>query len=305
MLGIRGTDEIRFATSCRGSGKIFTRLVVDRERVCRLEARSTTERGDEMPAKVVETDEFGYVLEVAVLMCSQHVEVVAFDADGDVVARGTTVVRPKAAKAVSIVNDAVRHDEVELLRALATFETNALEGRALMLQYIDDYPTAKSGLLNCYIAESYYYTSNYDLACTWFAKSDIDRLQQEHRDRARLYYALSMQECGKEEEGKAMLLELAATSKTRGDDAVFHLAVADYDKGNLDEAYNGFKKVELRDKYYLEVPYYIAGIYLKQGKVSSAKDIATRFIADHGNKPQGTKMQQKSGAAEYALGNYA
>ena len=122
MLGIRGTDEIRFATSCRGSGKIFTRLVVDRERVCRLEARSTTERGDEMPAKVVETDEFGYVLEVAVLMCSQHVEVVAFDADGDVVARGTTVVRPKAAKAVSIVNDAVRHDEVELLRALVALE---------------------------------------------------------------------------------------------------------------------------------------------------------------------------------------
>ena len=38
---------------------------------------------------------------------------------------------------------------------------------------------------------------------------------------------------------------------------------------------------------------------------ASVKDIATRFIADHGNKPQGTKMQQISGAAEYALGNYA
>ena len=51
--------------------------------------------------------------------------------------------------------DAGTRQEAELLLALVTFETNALEGRALLLQYIDDYPTAKSGLLNCYIAESY------------------------------------------------------------------------------------------------------------------------------------------------------
>lgn len=201
--------------------------------------------------------------------------------------------------------DAGTRQEAELLLALVTFETNALEGRALLLQYIDDYPTAKSGLLNCYIAESYYYTGNYDLACTWFSQSDMERLPQEQRDRARLYYALSMQECGKEDEGIAMLRGLAAASKTHADDAQFHLAAADYDKGNLDEAYNGFKKIEFSDKYYLEVPYYFAGIYLKQGDAERAKAVATHFIGDHGEKLQGTKMQQMLGAAEYALGNYA
>ena len=201
--------------------------------------------------------------------------------------------------------DAGTRQEAELLLALVTFETNALEGRALLLQYIDDYPTAKSGLLNCYIAESYYYTGNYDLACNWFAQGDMERLPQEQRDRARLYYALSMQECGKEDEGIAMLRELAAASKTHADDAQFHLAAADYDKGNLDEAYNGFKKIEFSDKYHLEVPYYLAGIYLKQGDAERAKAVATHFIGDHCDKPQGTRMQQMLGAAEYALGNYA
>lgn len=201
--------------------------------------------------------------------------------------------------------DAGTRQEAELIRALATFETNALKGRGLLLKHLDDYPTANKGLLNCYVAQSYYYTGNYDLACAWFAKSDIGRMQPEHRDRARLYQALSKQECGADEEGAAILRELAATSKTHGGDATFHLAVTDYDKDRLKEAYSGFKKIELSDKFYLEVPYYIAGIYLKQGDTGRAKDIATRFIADHGGKMQGIRMHQILGAAEYALGNYA
>lgn len=201
--------------------------------------------------------------------------------------------------------DAGTRQEAELIRALATFETNALEGRGLLLKYLDDYRTANGAMLNCYIAQSYYYTGNYDLACTWFAKSDIGRMQPEHRDRARLYQALSKQECGAEEEGVAILRELAATSKTHGGDATFHLAVTDYDKDRLEEAYSGFKKIELSDKFYLEVPYYIAGIYLKQGDIGRAKDIATRFIADHGDKTQGIRMHQILGAAEFALGNYS
>lgn len=200
--------------------------------------------------------------------------------------------------------DTSTRQEVELLRALATFETNALEGRALLLQYIDSYPTAKESMLNSYIAESYYYTGDFGTACTWFAKSDMERLPAEHRDRARLHYALSLQECN-DGRGTAMLREIAATSRTHGDDAKFHLATAEYDNGNLDEAYKGFKQIEFCDRYYLEVPYYIAGIYLKQGDAARAKDMAVRFIADHGDKPQGIRMQQILGAAEYAMGNYA
>lgn len=200
------------------------------------------------------------------------------------------------------LNTAIRQ-EVNLLQALATFETDALAGRSLILQYIDDYPTAKTGMLNSYIAESYYYTGNFSIACSWFGKSDIEQLPYGHRDRAKIHYALSLIECN-DSNGTRMLNEIANTSKTHAEDATFHLATANYNTGNLKEAYKGFKKVEFTDKFYLEVPYYIAGIYLKQGKAIEAKDIATLFIADHKDKPQGIKMLHILGGAEYTLGDY-
>ena len=62
--------------------------------------------------------------------------------------------------------DGESRQEAELLKALATYENNVLDGRAMMLQYLADYPeSAKRELLNCYIAQSYYHTGNYDQAC--------------------------------------------------------------------------------------------------------------------------------------------
>lgn len=202
--------------------------------------------------------------------------------------------------------DARTRQEFELLKALATFECNHLEGRALLLQYLDDYPeSAQREILNGYIAQSYYYGKNFGLACNWFKKCDFERLQKDDSDKAKLFYALSLMECGEEEHGMSMLRELAVTSKKHGADARFHIAIADYDNNRIDEAYKGFKEIELNDKYYLEVPYYIAGIYLKKGEIGHAESMARSFIADHGDKMQGVKMHQILGAAEYAKGNYS
>lgn len=202
--------------------------------------------------------------------------------------------------------DAVTRQEFNLLKALVTFENNHLEGRGAIMQYLADYPeSAKRDLLNCYVAESYYYGNNFATACSWFEKSDLERLTQSEKEKARLYYALSLMECGEEETGLSMLRELAVTSKGYGDDARFHIAVTDYDNNRLDVAYKGFKEIEFNNKYYLDVPYYIAAIYMKQGDVKKAENMARNFIADHGNKPQGVKMQQILGAAEYAKGNYS
>ena len=201
--------------------------------------------------------------------------------------------------------DARTRQEMELIKALATFSCNALEGRALMLQYLADYPSAKEPIINCYIAESYYYTNDFQRACEWFEKSDLSRIAPELRDRSKLYYALSLQECGKEKQAVDILRQLIATGSSLTADAIFHIAAIDYDNNSLQNAYKGFKSIEFDDKYYLEIPYYLAGIYLKQGDTDMAKVIAQRFIADHGTKPQGIKMHQILGASEYALGNYS
>ena len=202
--------------------------------------------------------------------------------------------------------EATEIQELHLLKAIATFENNHLEGRALILQYLDDYPeSSKRELLGCYIAESYYHSKDFKLACKWFESNNIKRLSRKQQERANLYYALSLQECGKEENAVSMLRNIVLNSKEYADDAIFHLAVIDYDNENLDNAERGFKSVKESKKYKYDVPYYIAGIHLKRGEYKEAGEIANKFIVQHGKKKQQiAKMLHIAGAARYAEGNY-
>ncbi|MBO7302137.1 MAG: tetratricopeptide repeat protein [Bacteroidaceae bacterium] len=201
--------------------------------------------------------------------------------------------------------DATTLQEAELTKALIMFENNHLEGRSLILQYLADYPeTAKKELLGCHIAESYYYSGNYKLACEWFEKSNIKRLAHEQRNRAKLYYALSLLECNNEENATNMLREIAVSSKVYAPDALFHIAVTDYDNNKLEDAEECFKSIQKGEKYYFDKEYYIAGIALKRGETERAKEIALNFMNENGDDPNCIRMQQILGAAEYATENY-
>ena len=195
--------------------------------------------------------------------------------------------------------------EYELLKALTVYENNVLEGRALMFQYLADYPeSAKRELLYNYIAQSYYHTGNYDQACNWFGQCDIKRLTPRQREKATLYYALSLLNSGNEGAAENLLMNLSLTSKRHKDDATFYLAVINYNRGKLDEAYESFKSLELAKKYSDEVPYYLAGIFLKTGEAERAASLAKRFINDNKNNVQGYRMHQMLGAAEFMQGDY-
>ncbi len=201
--------------------------------------------------------------------------------------------------------DKEKRQEAELLIALNTYESDVLAGRSLMLQYLADYPeSAQRELLNCYIAQSYYHSGEYTKACNWFGQCDLKALTPKQHDVATLYYALSLLNSGNEGAAENLLRNLAFTSKTCNKDAEFYLAVIEYDRNALDAAYNGFKSVELNDKYYLEVPYYFAGIFVKNGEYDRALNIAKRFIADQGDKVQSIRMYQMLGAAYFMKGEY-
>ena len=109
---------VRFTTTCRGKGKIFWRLACDFETIERWEAEAATEFGDAVPARVIEHETFGPVLELAIIMCTQTVSVRAYGEGDILLAAATKVVRPKQMKAASIVNTALKADEVELLREI-------------------------------------------------------------------------------------------------------------------------------------------------------------------------------------------
>ena len=195
--------------------------------------------------------------------------------------------------------------EYDLLRALTTFENDHHKGKALMIQYLTEYPnSSQKELLNAYIAQSHYFDGDFEGACALFADCDFNRIAKDERQRASLYYALSLLETGNESNAVDMLQRLKVGSKRYATDAIFHLAVIDYEHNRLDDAHIGFKSIQLEDSYYLDIPYYLAGIELKRGDYGAARNIAERFIADHGDKPQGVKMQQILGAAEFNEGNY-
>ena len=196
--------------------------------------------------------------------------------------------------------------EYELLKALTVYENNVLEGRAMLFQYLADYPeSAKRELLHCYIAQSYYHTGDYEQACSWFGQCNTKRLTPRQRDKATLYYALSLLNCGNEGAAENLLTGLSITSKRCGNDARFYLAVIDYNRDNLDKAYEGFKSLESDEKYRSESQYYIAGIHLKKGEVTRAADLAKHYLDNNDPTAPGYyRMYQMLGAAEFMQGNY-
>ena len=195
--------------------------------------------------------------------------------------------------------------EVSYLKATTTFAIDHLQGRGLILEHLDNYPeSAKREILSALVAESYYFSHDFEKSVEWFAKADVHRLEADERDRADLYKALAMQECGQSEQAIAILSRLRQTSKKYESDAIFHLAAIDYYNDRLDSAYEGFKAVELDDKYHLDVPYYLASIYIKKGEYVRAEKLARMFLEHNGSLPQALPMQQALGAALFGQKRY-
>ncbi|MBR6805566.1 MAG: hypothetical protein IKM47_03475, partial [Bacteroidaceae bacterium] len=196
--------------------------------------------------------------------------------------------------------------EVSYLKATATFATGHKAGRALILQYLDDYPeSAKREALSALVAESYYYDRNFEAALKWYDNADISRLEPADRDRADLYQALAMQECGQNEQAVNILSRLRQTSKYHKNDAIFHLAAIDFYNNRLDQAYNGFKSIEMDDKYYLEVPYFLGSIYVKRGEYIRAEKLAKLYLEHNSALPQAIPMQQVLGASYFGQKRYS
>ena len=195
--------------------------------------------------------------------------------------------------------------KISYLKATTTFAINHTEGRALILQHLEEYPeSAKRATLSVLVAESYYYAHDFETALQWFDKADFQRLEPQERDRADLYKALSLQECGQTQQATNILSRLRQTSKLYESDAIFHLAAIDYYNDRLDSAHAGFKSIEMDDKYYLDIPYYLASIYIKKGEYLRAEKLAKFYLEYNSALPQALPMQQALGAAYFGQKKY-
>ena len=208
--------------------------------------------------------------------------------------------------------DKEKKQEAELLIALNTYESDAATGCTLMQQYLDNYPeSTQRELLDCYIAQSYYHTGDFETACDRFKDCNFNILTTKQQEDATLYYALSLINTGNEGAGENKLHNLL-TSRYHSIDARFHLAVinynravANYDRDVLYAAQEGFADCETRDeKFKPEVQYYYAGIHIKEGDYDRALRVANHAIKDYGNTILGIKIHQMLGAAYFMKEDY-
>ena len=249
----------------------------------------------------------------AVGFTAQSVETITADKETEIIKECTRLNNGKNYKAaLALLNkidannlDERERQEVSYLQAVTTFAVDHSEGRALIMQHLDDYPeSAKRDVLSALIAESYYFSHDFERSLQWFDKADVQRLDPEERDRADLYKALALQECGRTDQAVNILSHLRQSSKYLQTDAIFHLAVIDYHNDRLDSAYDGFKSIEMDDKYYLDIPYYLASIYIKKGEYVRAEKLAKFYLQYNSELPQALPMQQALGSAYFGQKRY-
>ena len=110
--------EIRFEETTRGTGMVFTRVIVEgAPDGVTLEASNATLAGNPLPAEIYPIERYGgHVVCVPVFSIPQRLTVRVKDTQGDVVASTQRVVRPLSAKLSSQINTALRNEVALFIR---------------------------------------------------------------------------------------------------------------------------------------------------------------------------------------------
>lgn len=115
MPNIRLSRAIRFSTTTRGNGKVFT-LISTGVDAARWTASSTTKDGRSVPAKVHTLPDGRHVLVVPAITANQSVVVTACDEKGTVVAQAKHRVDARIAKLRSQANTALHNPKIDAIR---------------------------------------------------------------------------------------------------------------------------------------------------------------------------------------------
>ena len=143
---------------------------------------------------------------------------------------------------------------------------------------------------------------DYEEAICRFQACDLDLLGNEERDEMTLHLALANIETGRLEEAYALLSVVQVCTKKYESDVAFHKAYIDYAQGRYTEALPVFQRLQDDDKYGIEAPYYIADIYLKQGKYKEAEQTADRYITIRQGNSHENELKRILGGAYYGQG---
>ncbi len=170
-------------------------------------------------------------------------------------------------------------------------------------RYLETYTdTPYKNRINALIANACFFRKDYAEAINRFQLCDLDLLGDEERDEMTLHLALANIETGRLEEAYALLSVVQVCTPKYESDVAFHKAYIDYAQGRYREALPVFQRLQDDDKYGIEAPYYIADIYLKQGKYKEAEQTADNYIIIRQGNGHENEMKRILGGAYYGQG---
>ena len=193
--------------------------------------------------------------------------------------------------------------QAEYMIACTAYELKEKDCIRTLERYLETYTdTPYKNRIHALIANTYFYRGDYEEAIRRFQACDLDLLGNEERDEMTLHLALANIETGHLEEAYALLSVVQVCTKKYESDVAFHKAYIDYAQGRYTEALPVFQRLQDDDKYGIEAPYYIADIYLKQGKYKEAEQTADRYITIRQGNGHENELKRILGGAYYGQG---
>lgn len=193
--------------------------------------------------------------------------------------------------------------EADYMIACTAYELKEKDCIQTLERYLDEHTDSPfKNRINALIANAYFYQKDYHNAIERFQACDLDMLGNEERDEMTLHLALAHIETGNMDEAYALLSVLQVCTPKYQSDVKFYKAYINYVQKRYDQALPIFQDLQDDAKYGIEAPFYIADIYLVQGRYKEAEKEANNYITiRHGNGHE-NELKRILGGAYYGQG---
>ena len=196
-------------------------------------------------------------------------------------------------------------DEVDYMLACTAYELHQPDCIAQLEAYLEAHPESRyRNRVEALIGSAYFFEGKYGEAIALLKSCDFDSLGENDREDCVFRLAESYMKIGNLEEAHAWFQVLKAVGTRYQTDGVYHMAYIDYVQHRYGEALKGFQEVSNTKEYNRLAPYYIADIWLAQGKTGQARQLATDFLQKYPNEEMSGEMHRIAGEAAYKMNDF-
>lgn len=199
----------------------------------------------------------------------------------------------------------IKKSEAEYGLALSAIKATNRDGEALMLHFVEAYPThPKVNAAKLELAQSFYKAQKYNKAITYFARIDFATLIAEQQMEGKFQLAYSYFTERKLADALLYFNQIKFTEHTYTAAANYYAGFIEYGDAKYDEALTDLKKAETNEAYATIVPYLITSVFYRKGQYTELLAYAEN-VKDNEAIKNRKELLLLVGEAYYAKGDFA